>query len=339
MFKKLLFILFVICGSIQSQNIKGYVYDQLTKEPVELASVYFNNTTLGTVTDETGYFEIAKPEINTDLVISFVGYKDDITKVNDAKNTLNIFLRKATNKLATVTISYKDSLSRREKIKMFRQDFLGLDNNSKCKIKNEKDLVLKFNSTNKTLRVKANKPIVIVNKILGYQLEFSLKQFRAEYKTSTWFGGIKRLSVYRTMYNGNIKFSELSKKKKYKRARVKAYLGSKLHFMRSLYANELKENTFGFIEKSVIVKPETCITTKYINNTAYIKTKKDTLRIAYYPEKNVILQSQMIVKSKEFKIDQFGNSNSEPMIMFSGVMASQKTSKMLPLNYSVGFKN
>lgn len=335
MFKNLLFTLLIICGSIQGQNIKGYVYDQVTKQPIELASVYFNNTTLGTVTDEAGYFEIAKPEMNTDLVISFIGYEDNIIKRTNVKNSLKAFLVKATNELATVNISYKDSLSRRKKIELFRHSFLGVGNRSKCKIKNEKDLILKFNSANKTLKVKAKKPIVIVNKILGYQLEFSLNEFIAQYRIVTMFEGIKILSDYRIMYYGNTKFNELSKKKKYQQARVNAYLGSKLHFMRSLYADKLKENTFGFIEKGVIVKPEMLVTQKFKKKTAYVETKKDTLQIAYYPEMNVILQSTMIVESKEFKIDQFGNSYSDPMIMFSGFMGSQKVSQMLPLDYSV----
>ena len=53
-------ILYLISINFYSQSIKGYVLDKLTKEPLESVSVYFNNTTLGVITNENGYFTIEK---------------------------------------------------------------------------------------------------------------------------------------------------------------------------------------------------------------------------------------------------------------------------------------
>ena len=59
-----------------SQSITGVVLDAQTRMPIESASVYFDNTTIGTSTNDKGEFEIEKGDhINATLVISFLGYE------------------------------------------------------------------------------------------------------------------------------------------------------------------------------------------------------------------------------------------------------------------------
>jgi hypothetical protein len=304
------------------QQIKGYVYDKITKKPLISASVYFNNTTIGTITDKDGFFEIEKPKINTELVISFLGYEDQIIgEINI--DILKIFITEKSNNLDEVTISYNDPLTREQKIKMFKKGFLGRFDNDKCKILNEKDLVLRYNSKEKILRVNSKKPIIILNKYLDYKLEFSLIQFIAEYRS---------FSSKKVSYFGTTKFSELSNKKRYLKRRRNTYFGSTLHFMRSIYANSLKKNKFGFIKNGMIVNSKTYIETKLINKKSYVKTKADTISIVYLKNKK---QSKIIIGSKEFIIDQYGNYSSNPQILFGGEMGQQKTCQMLPLNYSL----
>ena len=157
-------------------------------------------------------------------------------------------------------------------------------------------------------------------------MEFSLIQFIAEYKSF----GSKKVS-----YLGTTKFSDLRiNKRKYLKRRKKTYLGSILHFMRSIYSNSLKINKFGFIKNGMIVNPDIFIKNEFVKKIAHIKMKMDTLSIVYY-NKKINKQSKIIVESKEFIIDENGNYYSNPQIMFGGDMGSQKTCKMLPLNFSL----
>lgn len=69
-----IFILFVNSISFSQILIKGNVFSE-TNEPLEGASIYFNNTTTGTITNAKGEFELKIKEGNYTLVVSFLGYK------------------------------------------------------------------------------------------------------------------------------------------------------------------------------------------------------------------------------------------------------------------------
>lgn len=58
-----------------SQTVKGIILDAKTNLPIESASVYFDNTSIGTSSNLKGEFEITlKKGINTSLIISLLGY-------------------------------------------------------------------------------------------------------------------------------------------------------------------------------------------------------------------------------------------------------------------------
>lgn len=57
-------------------TIQGSIYDQLTKEPLQYATVQLKGRSIGTYTDEKGNFEFTKLcEKEYDLEVSYVGYK------------------------------------------------------------------------------------------------------------------------------------------------------------------------------------------------------------------------------------------------------------------------
>ena len=67
---------------LAQQNItylKGKVFEQNQEKeiPVIGANVYWQNTTVGTVTDINGNFKLSKLKTNNKLVISYVGYRSD----------------------------------------------------------------------------------------------------------------------------------------------------------------------------------------------------------------------------------------------------------------------
>ena len=57
----------------QSKTVRGVVIEQITNEPLAGASVYVKGTTIGTMTDVNGSYQLNVPSDNSILVFSFIG--------------------------------------------------------------------------------------------------------------------------------------------------------------------------------------------------------------------------------------------------------------------------
>ncbi|MEO5788340.1 MAG: carboxypeptidase-like regulatory domain-containing protein [Gelidibacter sp.] len=95
-FKYLLTLsIFFFCFSAFSQKeIKNKISDFGTMMPIESASIYVQNTTIGTVSNADGKFVLLVPmQFQSDtLVISSIGYKSFKTLVSEFDNTQEIYL-------------------------------------------------------------------------------------------------------------------------------------------------------------------------------------------------------------------------------------------------------
>ena len=122
----LLFSLFVSFYGL-AQTFSGIVLDIKTKEPIESASIYFDNTTIGTTTNSEGKFSISFTDaIQSSLVISYLGYETKTVLDYRQENNITIYLKPANNVLDEVVINADDGLTRKQKLRLFRQQFLGL---------------------------------------------------------------------------------------------------------------------------------------------------------------------------------------------------------------------
>ena len=84
-----------VVGPIHAQNeIKNKVTNFTTLMPIESASVYIQNTTIGTVTNVDGRFVLLVPSEhqNDTLVISSIGYKSYKIKIDEFDETEEIYL-------------------------------------------------------------------------------------------------------------------------------------------------------------------------------------------------------------------------------------------------------
>lgn len=70
-------ILFLCSASIYSQTttVQGIVRDSVTNEPLEFATVSFDGTTIGKLTNEKGYFSLTNRSGRTVVQISLMGYE------------------------------------------------------------------------------------------------------------------------------------------------------------------------------------------------------------------------------------------------------------------------
>ncbi len=239
----LLFIFISFYTVAYNQVIKGTVLDKNTNDTICFASVYFNATFSGTTSDRKGNFELDISKNRAmPLTISAIGYYSVTLDNFSTAKSLIIYLTPKTYELAGVAVAAKSlERKRRRNLELFKAEFLGTTASAEnCVILNENDITFNYDSDKDTLKAFALKPIQIDNRILGYKITYYLDKFEY-YKKK-----------YATFFRGNIIFSEdaaneQSKKQFYERMRKFTYLGSRMHFFRALWANELKP--VGFIIK------------------------------------------------------------------------------------------
>ena len=82
-------LLFGFSFSTLGQSIYGRVLEETSSGkivPIIGANVYWENTTIGTVTDKNGNYSIQEaPSMPANLLVSFIGYKVANTEIKDDK--------------------------------------------------------------------------------------------------------------------------------------------------------------------------------------------------------------------------------------------------------------
>src|SRR5205809_280605 len=74
------------CVPVWSQVLRGKVIDKTTEKPLENASIFISNSSIGTTTSSTGEFTISKfPSDQFDLVISYVGFETKVIRIDTSK--------------------------------------------------------------------------------------------------------------------------------------------------------------------------------------------------------------------------------------------------------------
>ena len=329
MTSKISFILLLFFSiKTYAQTLKGKIFDAITKAPLESVSVYFDNTTIGTTTNDLGEFSITYNDaVQSTLVISFLGY--DKVFIGDYRQNKNITieLKEAVAQLDEVVINTDDGMSREMKLKWFRKEFLGKSSNGKsCKILNEKDIKLRFDKRKRTITAWSNKPIIIKNKNLHYEISFDIIDFEIQ------LGSFNASSV---MYTGTCFYKDLDIKqtKKISRKREKTYEGSVQHFIRALYNKDLAAQDYVFGKKGFIVKPYDFFTISKADSEGLkrVKLLDNSLDIYYKDVKESVIETTI----SEFQIDKYGNYMPIQNVLFGGYLGRQRGGDALPLDYGL----
>jgi len=236
--------LFLFFASAQSNyTVYGTVVSAVTKQPLQGASVFAQNTTLGTATDAGGNFKLAVPEGGYTLVITFTGYNTETKRISnaDANDRSIIYEMKEKEKemeevSVVATSEVKDGWEKYGQF--FTEKFIGQSTNSAlCVLKNKEALKFYFYKRKNRLKVIATEPLLIENAALGYNIRYSLDSFTHEYNSEV------------SLYTGYPLFEEMTPENndqyaRWMQARVTAYNGSILHFMRSAYHKTLQQEGF-----------------------------------------------------------------------------------------------
>ena len=100
-----LLILILIAGNpVFAQTREGYVYDELTKLPLQDVNILKNDSTIGCYTDVNGYFKLDIKKGDT-LLISHLGYLNKEYVNDPLLDKLIIYLKKSPIMLNAVQVS------------------------------------------------------------------------------------------------------------------------------------------------------------------------------------------------------------------------------------------
>jgi hypothetical protein len=220
-------------------SISGKVVDADSKEPLQGASVFAQNTTKGTTTDKDGAFHLYLDKGGYELIISFTGYDNKSIVVQGESQELTIEMKKADNSMSEVIIKSSNEVADGwEKYgQFFLQHFIGATPFAdSCVLQNPQALKFLYYKRNDRLKVLASEPLQITNYSLGYNLRYDLDSFVYFFQTDI------------NSYRGHCLYTQMdstwAQRQVWKANREKAYYGSRLHFLRAYRDSALKQEGF-----------------------------------------------------------------------------------------------
>jgi len=309
----LLFIisLFVVQG-LFSQTISGKIMDAQTNEPLFGAAVYYDNTSIGTTSDENGAFSIA--------------YKSELENNQD----LLITMTKKAESLDEIVIESKNAWSRESMLQEFLRLYLGeTENGLSCELLNPEDLILSYFSKGKQLRARSKAPLRIRNKRLDYLITVDLNVFEANY----WYvsKNKKRRNLNFVHYSGNNFFSSITPKpsRDVIKLRRKTYKGSVLHFMRAIANDRVGREGYEILAGNTPVSPNRYIEViKQFDGSSNVRFR-GTFTVLYKKKEKSVVKSFL----EYFSIDSYGNHSPSDAVRFGGVLGLQRMGDTLPLDF------
>jgi hypothetical protein len=337
-----------------AQVVKGIIVDASTGNPIRSASIYLDGLSKGTTSNAQGEFALYTNEAKKALIVSSLGYKADTIDNYNGK-TLTVKLSPRAQMLREVVIGDK---SREKYMKIFLTQFIG-SRNKDCIIINPEVINFTYHKETQTLKAKVSQPLIIQNKKLGYKITYFLSAFSHSLRGT--------LDSIETSYKGNYVFAEdtleltADEIKEILKARDKAYYGSRMHFIRSVWAKELEKNKFQyqhnnlldnrlsrkfastlFVVNNIRANNEQLLYNTYLKGEEYF-SYRPIMSIAYnmgFEPHNrgnwseVTFQSgEITFRRKPDDVPLNPTSYNESNLIWSGKMAQQRIRELLPVNF------
>lgn len=227
---------------ITGAQISGKV---TTKEgvPISGVSVFLNGTTIGSASDSSGIYSFHCEPGVYQVVFSHIEYETATVGIRVLPTLEPIqanaelgFRYKVLPDVDIFADPDKLEAERARYLATFEQEFMGTSTfGMRCRIENPAVLYFSNDPFSGILRAFADVPLIVTNEALGYKIEAILEFFEKDDEI--------------TRFHVRARFYELEARNKWKskaweRNRMKAYLGSKSHFLHSFIQNQLKENDF-----------------------------------------------------------------------------------------------
>ena len=224
----------------QPAIITGSITDSKTNEPLPLATVFINNTTISTASQENGRYTLKNiPTGPVEVVVSYVGYEPSRTTitVHDADELLlNFRLIPSTVELPNVQVTGERDKEWEKQYKKFEKVFLG-ENSTGAKIMNPGIIDFKELDKGSALLASASEAIEIENPGLGYHISYYLLTFQSSKETYIIVGDMRFEQMNATDEKKITRWAE---------NRKDIYSGSLRHLIVSLINGRASEEGFQF---------------------------------------------------------------------------------------------
>lgn len=231
-----------LAGMSQQFLVSGKVIDADSKQPLQGASVFCVQTTIGTVVNAEGFFSMHLPNGGYELGISFSGYETVTMRINDqtsgiADKVWELHPKQKSLEEVSVVFSSEIKDGWEKYGSFFKDQFVGTSENAKtCIITNPEVLKFYYYKKKDKLKVVSKEDIIINNQALGYTVRYQLDSFIHEFKTgATESTGIPFFQPIKSTEADSLRWQE---------NRDAAYYGSLLHFFRCYYDSTLNINGY-----------------------------------------------------------------------------------------------
>ncbi len=313
-FLSVLLIPVSIFAQNSSWQISGKVID-MDKSVVPFASIFVNNTRIGTSTNENGFFTLTIPTRiqQVELVITSVSYTTIKKKLTDKDPNLQnlVIAFESGIQLKEVAITAKRDKEWKRKWKIFEQGLMGeSDLRSSCTILNPEVVRLEYDKDNNVVAT-ADKPLIIQNNALGLIIYYQIDFFETD--------GVK------TLYSGSKFFKNLDSnntdlQKKWVKPRKEAYVNTFRNFLVSLSQQKLKENRF-VVYKILVPK------TMYFGKTSVTEE---------IFKKSIVLCRAEDIFFYDYNTEQFTLYSDKPLMIFTmNKNATVRVFSDFPYMYSI----
>ena len=334
----------IAIGIAGAQTLKGVVLDE-TGKPAVGAVVFLDGTSIGCSTNASGQYSITvNGVINTSLIVSLLGYEQIVVEDPFRQLEQHFVLKPKVLPIQEVVIT-GDRFTRKQKLKMFRSQLLGLTRAGRnCKILNEDAVTFTYHKDKRSLTASCQKPLVILNPTLGYKITFELMTFEVKMSDNS----LRRESVSESLFLGTMYFQEDgAASEKIAKRRLKTYRGSSLDFFRTLRENKWRERRFELYSGSFPIAPDSCFVLKDTLNVKQVTVKPNpslhvvvnggAFKMPFHREFSILYrradQSKVIFKTNTFYLDGYGNISEPGRIIFGGVLGKKRLGDMLPLDF------
>jgi hypothetical protein len=255
-----LFFVFIVFSVIAGAQVvlQGKVVDSAGL-PIAKAAVYLNRTSFGTSSNNAGEFMIEANGIYSgELIVSAAGYESLSYRLQLAGAGNKFYKFKLVKKETKANVLVLPGMVHKKWLESFKNALLGITEEAdNCIIENLSSVYFVQGEGQGITYAYADTPLIIINKLLGYEVTYDLIEFGDDKNKGSYFLGY-------------CQYHEMGDKRRWAKRREQNYLGSSMHFFRSLISRNLYQQGFSLFE---IRQPGDVIARQQDFNPSFIDPK------------------------------------------------------------------
>ena len=312
-------------------TIEGRITDQETGDPLPGVNVYVAQTMTGTTTDTEGRYRLRRVRPGSvQLVASIVGYERSVRRLtisSGASLRQNFQLKATVFEQEEVVVEAERDEEWEDMYNRFRVEFLGRGAIAIATSIQNPD-VLRFEKDSGTLKARAIRPLIVVNRKLGYRIRFDLEDFAFSRSGEGQFVGV---SFYERLPASNAEEVETRK-----RLREEVYKDSFRYFVETALAGQCDREGFEVIRyPSTIATPNSgarlsCseLLSAVPGTSLYRLSFDGVLKVT---RENSSMESYVKLESNNAQIDASGRLVNPYAVRFGGTWGASRLPTMLPI--------